>query len=287
MANVIDSQNDYLHWRDKKLASAITNIKDCLVEINNPLQLTFAEKSRIKQLTDSNNFALFEIQKPNNPIGTIISLNQQFGLVDHDQHLYAKNHGLSQISVSNNKNQSEFIPYTDKAIGWHTDGYYNAIENRIRAFSLFCVQPAASGGENKWIDQQMVYLLLREQNSEITDALSHPQAMSIPAHVVDGVTRRKKSVGPIFFIDQNSSELYMRYTQRKKHIELYSSTEVKQAVETLDQVLASDSDHHFCHTMKANQGMLCNNVLHKRMKFTDDTKHPRMLLRGRYFNRIS
>ncbi len=287
MANVIDSQDNYLHWRDEKLASAITNIKDCLVEINNPLQLTTAERSHIRQLADSNNFALFEIQTPQNYIDTIIRINQQFGLIDHDQHLYAKNHGLSEISISNHKNQSEFIPYTDKAIGWHTDGYYNAVENRIRAFSLFCVRPAANGGENQWIDPQMAYLLLKEQNSEVTDALSHPQAMSIPEHVVDGMVRRKKSTGPVFFHDQKSGELYMRYTQRKKNIEFYNSNEIKQAVEALDQFLASNTDHHFTYTMNANQGMLCNNILHKRMKFTDDANNPRVLLRGRYFNRIS
>jgi hypothetical protein len=56
------------------------------------------------------------------------------------------------------KERSEFIPYTDKAIGWHTDGYYNAVDHRVRAFSLFCVLPAATGGVNQWIESSCVLI---------------------------------------------------------------------------------------------------------------------------------
>jgi hypothetical protein len=34
--------------------------------------------------------------------------------------------------------------------------------------------------------------------------------------------------------------------------------------------------------MNANQGLICNNVLHNRSAFVDDPEHPRLLLRGRY-----
>jgi hypothetical protein len=48
---------------------------------------------------------------------------------------------------------------------------------------------------NQWIDPQMVYLLLRENNVDVVKALTHPQAMSIPEHEVDGQVRRAKSTG--------------------------------------------------------------------------------------------
>ncbi len=286
MANIATSADDYQFWRDEKLANAATSIDACLVEVKNPSQLSVAEKDKIVMLCRYNNFALFHVPQQQNYESALVDFNQQFSLKAFDQHLYVKNQGLAHITQTNQKDQAEFIPYTDRAIGWHTDGYYNSVENRIRAFSLFCVNPAKQGGENQWIDQQMVYLLLREENPAIIEALSHPQAMSIPEHVVDNVVRRKTSTGPIFFIDDMTNQLSMRYTQRKKNIDFHDSIEIKQAVECLDQLLADNTQYHFSHTMKTGQGLICNNVLHKRSSFINDQDKPRLMLRGRYFNSI-
>jgi alpha-ketoglutarate-dependent taurine dioxygenase len=286
MANVVTSTNDYQFWRDEKLANAQTDIEHCLVEVRNPNQLSKSEKDQITHLCSVNNFALFSTPIQQDYGSSIVNFNQQFGLESFDRHLYVKNQGLAHITQSDDRDQAEFIPYTSRAISWHTDGYYNTPEDRIRSFSLFCVNPAQQGGENQWLDQQMAYLLLREENPDIAAALTHSQAMSIPAHIVDGQTRRQISTGPIFFTDEATSELYMRYTQRKKNIAFYDSTEIKQAVELLDKLLASNTPYHFSHTMRANQGLLCNNILHKRSTFTDQTKTPRLMLRGRYFNRV-
>ena len=286
MANILVSDDDYQFWRDEKLAKAVTQIEDCLIEINNPKQLTQAEKKQIVNLCEHNNFALFQTQQLQDYEKDLVSFNQQFGLDDFDAHLYVENQGLAHITQSEAEHQAEFIPYTNRAIGWHTDGYYNAIENRVRAFSLYCVNPASSGGGNNWIDHQMIYLLLREQNPEVAKALTHAKAMSIPAHIVDGEVRRETSVGPIYFIDEQTNQLSMRYTQRKKSIEFYNSDEIKQAVEILDQLLSSNTEYHFSHTMSANQGLICNNILHSRSSFTDEAGSVRLMLRGRYFNKI-
>jgi Taurine catabolism dioxygenase TauD, TfdA family. len=286
MANVLTKNDDYQHWRDNKLANVFTQLEDCIVEIKNPFELKNSEKNKITSLCRQGNFAIFHISKQNDYADAIVSINTQFGLVDFDQHLYVQDKGLAHITQIVNKNQSDFIPYTDKAIGWHTDGYYNSTEQRIRAFSLFCVSPASEGGSNEWIDPQMIYLLLRENNPDVAKALTHPKTMTIPEHRVNNIVRRAKSTGPIFFIDESSNALYVRYTQRKKNIEFLDSIEIKQAVEHLDDLLNKKTDYHFQHLMQAGQGLLCNNVLHKRNSFIDDKDNPRLLLRGRYFNRI-
>ena len=283
---LLDNSDEYQYWRDEKLANIPTRLNDCIVEIQNPFKLSNAEKNKIIDLCQRGDFALFQIQPVDQYDKAIISINAQFGLIDFDQHLFVKTGGLAHITQSDKKNQSEFIPYTDKNLGWHTDGYYNAIDARIRAFSLFCVNPATQGGVNEWIDPQMIYLLLREDNPDVAKALTHSQAMSIPEHKVDGVVRREKSTGPIFFVDELSESLYMRYTQRKKNIDFLDSTEIKQAVEHLDALLSTKTDYHFQHLMQSGQGLLCNNILHRRNSFTDDSNNPRLLLRGRYFNRI-
>ena len=285
--NILDNRDGYQFWRDEKLERVPSRIEDCLVEVVNPYKLTPTEKEKIQQLCRYNNFALFEITSQDNYAQAIVAFNRQFGLLDYDQHLYAHGDGLARISQSDKQDQAEFIPYTDKAIGWHTDGYYNAIENRIRAFSLFCVSPAIEGGMNQWIDPQMAYILLREDNADVIKALSHPQAMSIPAHIVDGVTRREVSTGPIFFVDEQTKQLSMRYTQRKRHIELLNSTESRQAVILLDDLLNKGTPYHFEQLMRANQGIICNNVVHNRSHFIDNEGTPRLLLRGRYFNSVN
>ena len=287
MANTLLNDNDtYKRWRDAKLEGAVTSIEAALVEINNPDELSASEKTRVKQLCDQNNFALFQIEPQSDYPSTINRINEQFGLVNFDAHLYVGEQGLAHITPSDNREQGEFIPYTTREIGWHSDGYYNELDRRIRAFSLFCANPALEGGENQWIDQHMLYILLREDNPEVAEALTHPQAMTIPEHRLEGAVRRPVSIGPIFFIDEKTTELYMRYTQRKKYIEFADSAEVQAAVNILDQRLAQTSSYHFRHTMCANQGILCNNVPHTRSAFTNDPNSPRLMLRERFFERI-
>ena len=287
MANTLLNDNDtYKRWRDAKLEGAATSIEATLVEINNPEQLSGSEHAKIKQLCDQNNFALFQIGAQTDYPSTINRINEQFGLTNFDAHLYVGEQGLAHITPSDNQEQGEFIPYTTRGIGWHSDGYYNEEASRIRAFSLFCANPATEGGENQWIDQHMLYILLRENNPDVAKALTHPKAMTIPEHRLDGKVRRPVSVGPIFFIDEKTTELYMRYTQRKKYIKFADSNEVQEAVKLLDERLAQDSEYHFRHTMCADQGILCNNVPHTRSAFTNDPNSPRLMLRERFFERI-
>ncbi len=285
--SILNNLDEYKCWRDDKLENSNTNIETCLIEINNPFKIIKSEKDKIKLLCQKNNFVLFHIKQQSNYPKAIIAINKQLGLVDYDSHLYVLNQGLANITKNVKKDQSKFIPYTDKAIGWHTDGYYNKISQRIRAFSLFCVTPASYGGENKWINQQIVYLQLRESNPDVAMALTHIQAMNIPEHAINNIVKRKASIGAIFFIDQSTSQLYMRYTQRKKNIIYSNSQEVRQAITVLDKYLKTTTKYHFSHTMTANQGILCNNILHKRSAFTDNPTNPRLLLRGRYFNRLN
>ncbi|BAS68470.1 TauD/TfdA family dioxygenase [Bathymodiolus septemdierum thioautotrophic gill symbiont] len=279
---LFDNSDDYKYWRDEKLANAESNIEACLVEIANPYALTNTEKDKIQQLCRYNNFALFAITAQADYANAINQFNQQFGLNNQDQHLYVQKDGLAHITPTGNKQQGEFIPYTNKAIGWHTDGYYNHPDKRIRSFSLFCVNPANHGGENSWLDNEILYILLRQQSPEAAELLTKIDAMSIPAHSENGKILRPKSTGAIFM--QDNKRLYLRYTQRKKNVQFTS--EVVAAVALLDDILAAGSDYHFQHLMAKNQGMICNNVIHKRSSFIDDKHNPRLLLRGRYFERV-
>ncbi|WP_369176904.1 TauD/TfdA family dioxygenase [Candidatus Thiodubiliella endoseptemdiera] len=282
MANVLTNLSDYQFWRDEKLAKAASKLDPCIVDIHNPLTLTTAEKSKIQSLCQQNNFALIQTQTQADYSHAIVHLNQQLGLKAYDRHLFVNNDTLAHITPTSNPQQGEFIPYTNKAIGWHTDGYYNPPEQRIRSFSLFCVNPASSGGENSWLDNEILYILLRQQSPEAAALLTRTNAMTIPAHSEKGKILRPESTGAIFM--QDNKRLYLRYTQRKKNVQF--ADEVRAAVALLDEILAQGSPYHFQHLITQNQGIICNNVIHKRSGFVDDERSPRLLLRGRYFERI-
>jgi len=77
-------------------------------------------------------------------------LGAQFGLQRLDANWLAGEHGVTRITVCSDDGQRQaYIPYTDRAIKWHTDGYYNPPERQIRSMVLHCAQSAGKGGDYK------------------------------------------------------------------------------------------------------------------------------------------
>ena len=58
-----------------------------------------------------------------------------------------------------------YIPYTNRPLNWHTDGYYNRPEEQVRGIVMHCAAESASGGENLFLDQEIAYILLRDADS--------------------------------------------------------------------------------------------------------------------------
>jgi alpha-ketoglutarate-dependent taurine dioxygenase len=152
---------------------------------------------------------------------------------------------------------------------------------------LHCVRNAGSGGENRLMDHEMAYLLLRDENPQHILALMQSDVMTIPERVdeTDGV--RPAQSGPVFSLD-TAGNLHMRYTARTRSIEWKNNTATKAAVAALERLLSSDTPHIFQTRMEPGTGLICNNVLHDRSAFTDDpTLLPRLLYRARYLDRIA
>ena len=89
-------------------------------------------------------------------------LGAQFGLASLDVNWLADDDGVSQVTVTGEAGRGDYIPYTNRPIRWHTDGYYNPPERTIRAMVLHCVASAAEGGVNSLLDHEIAYLLLRD-----------------------------------------------------------------------------------------------------------------------------
>ncbi len=275
----------YLRWRDKKLAQAIVNTGELIVEIKDPLHVTEVERCALLSCCQRSNMAVYVSRVPmDEPM--LREFGAQFGLLRLDANWLADKHGISRIAVSNPDNQRQtYIPYTDRAIKWHTDGYYNPPQRQIRGMVLHCAQNAGHGGENRVMDHEIAYLMLRDANVEFIRALSAPDVMTIPARVdeFDGV--REAQSGPVFSHDALGN-LHMRYTARTRSIEWKQDAATLSAVARLEQILDSDSPHIHQLKMDSGTGLLCNNVLHDRSAFTDNPSHPRLLFRARYLDRV-
>ena len=282
-----DQTAAYRAWRDAKLAACPARLSDLIVAIDDPRALKPAEREALVDRVRRANMVVYvsPVVAADKDIPRL--LGHQVGLDRLDRNWLADDDGISQVKVAAVGTRGEFIPYTDHPIRWHTDGYYNPPERRIRAMVLHCVSNAATGGENALLDHELAYLMLRDQSPDFARALMQPDAMTIPARLDgDGVARAAQS-GPVFHVDPESGALHMRYTARTRSIEWKQDPAVLAAVACLERLLAGPSPHIHRLTLLPGMGLLCNNVLHARTGFTDDPGRPRLLYRGRYYDRIA
>jgi hypothetical protein len=280
-------QQRYETWRDEKLANYCSKSESLFVEINDPLKLSNAEKKAISNNCISNNLSLIRIKSSGVIRKAISSINAQLGLVDFDLHLCAEDDGLVVIEDTKSPTKGGYVPYSNKALNWHTDGYYNQMDALVGAFSLYCIHPATVGGENQWIDPEMLYIHLRELNPDIICALSQPKALTIPARRDGNKIVREASIGPVFFIDKASQKPKMRFTQRKRNINWLKSADIADALCELNNFLSGVSQIHHRYKLASGEGIVCNNVLHNRSAFVEGSLKKRKLLRGRYKNSIA
>lgn len=281
------ADNDaYLRWRERKLAHAITELDALIVEIKDPVALTIAERSELLSRGRRSNMSIYATQATMDEV-MVQQLGAQLGLLHLDANWLADEQGISRITVSHTDGERQaYIPYTDRAIKWHTDGYYNPPERQIRGMILHCVQPAAQGGINRLLDHEIAYLMLRDENAEFVRALSAPDAMTIPERTDEQGVARAAQTGPVFSVDARGN-LHMRYTARTRSIEWKQDDATRAAVQRLEQLLNSNLPHIFSAQLGPGMGLLCNNVLHDRSAFSDEADHQRLLYRARYQDRLT
>ena len=76
----------------------------------------------------------------------------QLGLRRLDANWLADEDGISQIAVRDGSagSAADFIPYTERAIQWHTDGYYHPQQRRIRAMvQAMSIAPSSSAATTR------------------------------------------------------------------------------------------------------------------------------------------
>ena len=277
----------YQAWRDAKLASQPRQAADLIVDVADPRALSAPERTALLQRCEVANMAIYRSPVVSEDKAIPIQLARQLGLHQLDGNWLADEDGISPIAVAAPTGErTAFIPYTNRPIKWHTDGYYHPESRPIRAMVLHCVRPARQGGDTALMNHEMAYIAVREANPEWVRALMAMDAMTIPERLDDDGMARPEQAGPVFMVDALSGQLHMRYTARTRSIVWKDDAATRDAVAFLADFLAGDSRHIFRLRLEAGMGLVCNNVLHDRAGFDDDPQAPRLLYRARYLDRL-
>jgi hypothetical protein len=282
----LDEVEAYSAWRQQKLEQRPT-LEDLVVAVEDPFRLTETERSRIQDLCRRCNAAVYKVSDRHQSVDKrlVHQLGLQFGLARLDDNLRSDEDDITSLKVAEQQG-NHYIPYTNRPISWHTDGYYNTPKHQVRGFILHCVQPAAEGGENSLIDHELVYIRLRDEDPALVQALMHPEAMTIPPNVDAGTEIRGARVGPVFSIDALTGSLHMRYSARKRNIMWRDDELTREAVDLITEILDID-DLAYTYRLDGGEGVICNNILHKRSGFNDSQDQTRLMYRARYYDRIA
>ena len=276
-------KGNFSRWWDDRLARYRRAIGDLSVEIADPLKLSANERHALAVQVRDTNMAVYRCRQPENvDRAAIQTLASQLGLGKPDSNLCAADDSLSELEVNHSPMHQRYIPYSNRPMGWHTDGYYHTPERTIRAMTLHCVRPAISDGTLQVIDHEIVFGLLHRCDPRYTMALSQSDTMTIPANEAAGSGVRASVSGPVFSHD--GDVLQMRYSARKRNVIWKSDPVVREAIAALQEILDSCAELAVTHRLLPGEGLVCNNVPHRRDGFTDSSQPEcaRLIYRGRY-----
>lgn len=284
----LEDTDAYNSWRATKIKAVENALNLPPVAVRDLARPTDSERHELANRCETANFALYTCadssigDEPGFP--ALGKFAKAFGLRIAETHRSAEATGIVALQTSEAAGKRGYIPYTPRALNWHTDGYYNDANHQISAFVLHCVRPAPRGGVNQLLDPEIMYIRLRDENPDFLRALMHPRAMTIPP---DG-TQRPASTGPVFYADPGTGRLQMRYTARTRSIEWRDDPVTIQAQTFLRETLMAGDPLMLQVQMQAGQGVLNNNVLHNRTSFEDgqDSCDTRLMIRVRFHNRV-
>lgn len=279
--------DDYRLWREAKLADRPGGAGALVVEVADPRRLRTGERAALLDRLRRCNMAVYASGTGGQADkGIVEGLAAQLGLHRLDDNYLADADGITPLTVSPDGGRADYIPYSNRPLNWHTDGYYNPPERTVRAVVLHCVRPAAEGGENGLLDPELAYLRLRDRSPDYVRALMRSDALTIPPGRGPDGAPRPAVTGPVFSVDPDGS-LHMRYTARRRNVHWHEDGLVREAAARLSGLLAASPDV-FTLRLVPGMGLVCNNALHNRTAFRDAADGPpRLLYRARYRDRVA
>ena len=288
---LLDNESEYQHWKKVKLERYSHYNPNKIIKIQDPANFSRATLGEFEVQLQTFNFAFYEIDAAAGALSTheFLAIGRQLGLNRIDANLCAEADGVTRLSVVDAADKrARYIPYTARALNWHTDGYYNPMSSRIDAFSLYCVNQAGQGGDNFILDHEMVYMQIRDTDEELLMALMDPGVMVVPANISNKQVVRQAETGPVFIVDSETGRLNMRYSARPQNIGWKTHALSIRAINLVRELLM-DNEYVAKHKLRSGQGIVCNNVLHGRRAFVDGSagEPSRLYYRARYYDAIT
>lgn len=284
---LLENEAEYQVWRARKLELRQQLDANLVLQLDHTGGLSESQRAQARQQVSAFNFAIFQSAKEMSKL-EFLALNSQFGLQRLDSNLGADIDGVTSLRVVGEADErAQYIPYTNRALNWHTDGYYNEPDRSIDAFALYCVNQALRGGGNCLFDHELLYILIRDQAPELLAALMAEDLMRIPPNIQANRVIRGEASGPVFSILSGQRGLRMRYTSRPRYIVWKSDKRSQQALNLVREILM-DSAAVIELRLENNQGIVCNNILHGRQAFHDQAMQPgRLIYRARFYDAIN
>jgi alpha-ketoglutarate-dependent taurine dioxygenase len=282
----LDDPDSYRAWRAQKLS--VAGMPD-VIAVGNPGELSETERRALLQTGQARNFALFRVASPPENVDQALrAFGRRIGLLDLDQNLCAEDSGVTAITVKATETDHTYIPYTNRPLGWHTDGYYNAGDHQVRAWLLYCARPAAEGGDNELFDHEIAYIRVRDENPDWIRALMAPDAFTIPSNTEHGEEIRPDHSGPVFSISATDGSLHMRYSARQRNVIWKDDALTRDAAAFLLDLFKGGDDHIYRYRLQSGEGVISNNILHRRDGFRDGPTSgaKRLIYRARYYQRL-
>ena len=214
---LLENQAEYEAWKKIKLSLYPKSLSDLCIKID---QNNFGQTQvdDMKKIVNKYNFVLYQFDSRIDDL-TLKQFCKKLNLIESISNPLSDINNISNITDKSNetreKIKGEYIPYTNKKLNWHTDGYYYPINLSVKSFLLHCENQAASGGKNQLIDHEVIYIFLRDHNPEFIDILMQEDIMEIPKN--KNISSSQAIKGPVFYIDEGNY-LNMRYTSRKQNI---------------------------------------------------------------------
>ena len=267
---------EFLRWAEEKERDIPHNIDGIIVNIHDINNVKISEIAKIKETINKCNSCIYSSKIALKSNTNLLKFVESIGMKTYDRNNIESNEISTITPLENNK--INYIPYTDKSLNWHTDGYYD--KKSIFSWLLHCVHPATHGGENYLLDHE---LALREyvlRHDDINNLMSE-DALTIPE---SKDTSRSEISTYIFSIKNQYKKLHMRFSMRKDNIG--TSPKAGDAVTKLKQTIENDcAKYSLTYKLQKNEGIITNNILHGRKAFKDD-KVKRKLLRIRSYERL-
>ncbi len=281
------NDTSYRQWRKARIEKYPRSAEELLVEIGGLANTSATERAEIVATCRRSNMAVYRCRNAFADRAAVRTFAAGFGLTRLDHHLCTNDDGVSELSVASEGTRSGYVPYSNRSLSWHTDGYYNEKSQQVRALVLHCAGVAETGGENALLDVEMAYILLRDEDPRFITAFEHPECMTIPANTGAQGEIRAAVSGPVFSHDAHSGALHMRFSARKINIRWRDDDLTRAAREYLSEILADENGPVIRYRLQPGEGLICNNALHNRTSFADGPAHHRLLYRARFFDRIA